>query len=163
MSQVKDLADENEALKKQVAELSENLKGYEKDYDEIVNENDSLRAKLQAYKAEEKEDEESYDDEEEAEEEEKVSEEEKEEAMDEEEKSEEDEEEKSEEEKQVDDSEEKAVAIAKALRNLGAEPVATKPKARALSQEEVLEKFASISDPAERAKFYAQHRNTIFN
>ena len=69
MSQVKDLADENEALKKQVAELSENLKGYEKDYDEIVNENDSLRAQLQAYKAEEKEDEESYDDEEEAEEE----------------------------------------------------------------------------------------------
>ena len=160
MSQVKDLADENEALKKQVAELSENLKGYETDYDEIVNENDSLRAQLSAYKAEDEEKEADY--EEEAEEEEKVSEEEKE-SMDEEEKSEEDEEEKSEEEKQSDDSEEKAIAIAQALRNLGAEPVATKPKARALSQEEVLEKFASIGDPAERAKFYAQHRNTIFN
>lgn len=149
MSQVKELADENEALKKLVAELQENLKGYEKDYDEIVNENDDLRAQLSAYKAEEKE-EESYDDEEEAEEEEKVSEEDKEEA-----------EEK--EEEKADDSEEQALAIAKALRSLGAEPVVTKPKARALSKEEVLEKFASIADPKERAQFYANHRNIIFN
>lgn len=156
MSQVKELADENEALKKQVAELTENLKGYEKDYDEIVNENDSLRAKLLSFSAEEEKEEESYEDEE-AEEEEKVS-------MDEEEKESMDDEEKSEEEEEkADDSEEKAMAIAKALRNLGAEPVVTKPKARALSKEEILEKFASISDPKERAQFYAQHRNSIFN
>ena len=157
MSQVKELADENEALKKQVAELAENLKGYEKDYDEIVNENDNLRAQLHSYQAEEEKEEESYEDEE-AEEEEKVS-------MDEEEKESMDDEEQSEEEdeEKADENEEKALAIAKALRDLGADPVVTKPKARALSQEEVLEKFATISDPAERAKFYAQHRNKIFN
>ena len=150
MSQVKELADENEALKKLVAELQENLKGYEKDYDQIVNENDGLRAQLSAYKAEEKE-EESYDDDEEAEEEEKVSDDEAEEEAE------------AEEEEKADESEEQALAIAKALRSLGAEPVVTKPKARALSKEEVLEKFASIADPKERAQFYANHRNIIFN
>ena len=155
MSEIKNLADEVEKLKKANHELQENLKGYEKDYDEIVNENDSLRARLQAYEAEEKE-EELGDYDEEAEDE-KVSEEEEKEAMDEEEKADEEEEEK------ADENEQQALAIAKALRSLGAEPVATKPKARALTKEEVLEKFAGISDPAEKAKFYAQHRNTIFN
>lgn len=161
MSQVKDLAEENEALKKQVEELSENLKGYEKDYDEIVNENDDLRSQLQAYQSEEEEKEESYE-EEEAEEEEKVS-------MDEEEKSEDEEEEKSEDEDEEEkadaenDSEAQALEIAKALRSLGAEPVVTKTKAVELSKEEVFTQFAQITDSAERGRFYAKHRNKIFN
>jgi DNA repair exonuclease SbcCD ATPase subunit len=163
MSQIKDLAEENESLKKQLVEVQENLSGYEKDYDEIVNECDSLRAKLQAFKAEEEKEEESYDDEE-AEDDEKVSEEDKE-AMDDEE-AEEDEKEEAEEDeekKALEAEEAHARALTKALRNLGVEPVVTKPQARALSKEEVLEKFASISDPKERATFYANNRKVIFN
>ena len=162
MSQVQDLAEENESLKKQLAEFQENLKGYEKDYDEIVNENDSLRAKLQAFKAEEEKEEESYEDEE-AEKEEKVGEEkEVEEAEEEEEQAEEDKE-AEEEKKALETEEAQARALTKALRNLGAEPVHTKPQARVLSRDEVLEKFASINDPKERATFYAINRKVIFN
>ena len=169
MSQVKSLADENESLKKKLAELQENLKGYEKDYDDIVNENDSLRAKVQAFQAEDEkelleddeEDSKSSEDEEieaeveEEEEEKKVTEEEKKEYSD------KDEEVEAEEEEESDETQ--AIQIAKALRSLGVEPVATKPKSRILSKDEILEKFASISDPKERATFYASNRSSIFN
>ena len=168
MSQVKSLADENESLKKKLAELQENLKGYEKDYDDIVNENDSLRAKVQAFQAEDEkelleddeedskssEDEEIEAEEEEEEEEKKVTEEEKKEYSD------KDEEVEAEEEES---DETQAIQIAKALRSLGVEPVATKPKSRILSKDEILQKFASISDPKERATFYANNRKVIFN
>ena len=182
MSEVKDTLKENEDLKKQVIELSESLAGYEADYDELCKELDELRAELKLFKAsdddedamDEEEAEEEYSDEEddeqmksehdeEAEDSEEEAEEE--EAEEKEEEAEEKEEEAEEEEEQAEDEEEKeARLLAKALRNLGTEPIATKPnKVAALNVDEVLEKFASISDPKERADFYATHRTIIFN
>lgn len=164
MSTVKDLSEENEELKKQLADALDNLKGYEKDYDEIVKECDALRNQLAQFKAEDDEseamdDEEEAMDDEEAEEEDKEAEEDDEEAGYNEEAEEDDEEA----EEDHDKPSAEAMEIAKALQLLNSEPVKTKPSARKLSQEEVLEKFGKIQDPKEKAQFYANHRTVIFN
>lgn len=150
MSEVNSIVEENEELKKAVADVQESLKGYEKDYDELCEENENLKAELEQYKVQLAELKASEQDEE--------AEEEKEEAY---------EEEEAEEEKkeaEEDSTETQAVVLAKALRQLGlAQPVATKPKAVELSKEEVLAKFSQINDPKEKGEFYAQHRNQLFN
>ena len=160
MSEVKSIVEENEKLKTAVAEIQDSLKGYEKDYDELCVENENLKAELEALKcqlAEEAID--SVAEEEEASTEEPdAMEEEEEEAT-------EDEEEAMEEDKQAESSDDKqAVILAKALRQLGvAQPISTKPQAVKMSGEEVMAKFASITDPKERGQFYAKHRTQIFN
>lgn len=148
MSEVNSIVEENEELKKAVADIQESLKGYEKDYDELCSENEELKAELEQLKAELA----SHNASEDTEEEEEAYEEQEEEA----------EEEKKEAEEDSTDTQ--AVVLAKALRQLGlAQPVATKPKAVELSREEVLAKFSQITDPREKGEFYAQHRNQLFN
>lgn len=158
MSEVKSIVKENEELKKVVSETQESLKGYEKDYDELCEENESLKAEIERinslasdYKEEATEDEED--------EEASVDEDEEEEAMDEE------EEEAMDEDEQAESNEDKqAKILAKALRELGVtQPITTKPQAVQMSGEEVMAKFASITDPKERGQFYAKHRTQIFN
>ena len=154
MSEVKSIVEENEDLKNQVAEALSSLKGYEKDYDELCEENENLKAELELYKsqiadlsASEEEKEEAMEDEEEAMEDEEATEEEKEAVV-----------------TEDDAVDQQAQVLAKALRQLGvAQPVTTKPKAVELSREEVLAKFSAITDPKEKGQFFAQHRNQIFN
>lgn len=147
MSEVNSIVEENEELKKAVADVQESLKGYEKDYDELCSENEELKAELNQLRAEIANQEASEDTEEEE--------------------AEEEQEEEAEEEKkeaEEDSTDTQAVVLAKALRQLGlAQPVATKPKAVELSKEEVLAKFSQITDPKEKGEFYAQHRNQLFN
>lgn len=166
MSEVKSIVEENEQLKKAVSEIQESLKGYEKDYDELCVENENLKAEIERinslasdYKEEASEDEEDETASVDEDEEEEAMEENEEEAM------EEDEEEAMEEDKQAESDENKqAKILAKALRELGvAQPITTKPQAVQMSGEEVMAKFASITDPKERGQFYAKHRNQIFN
>lgn len=148
MSEVNSIVEENEELKKAVADVQESLKSYEKDYDDLCTENEELKAELEQYKQQVAELQASDDSEEEEAYEEK-------------------EEEAEEEEKEADtedSTETQAVVLAKALRQLGlAQPVPTKPKAVELSREEVLAKFSQITDPKEKGEFYAQHRNQLFN
>lgn len=154
MSEVKSIIEENEELKKVVAETQESLKGYEKDYDELCEENENLKAELEALKEQTA----TYDEE--------AEEEDKEEAMEDEEEAMDDEEAMDEEkEAEVDPEEAQAKILAKALRKLGVvqEPVTTKPQAVQMSNEEVMEKFGAITDPREKGLFFAKHRNQLFN
>ena len=150
MSDVKSIVAENEELKKLLDDTKESLKGYEKDYDEICEELDLVKAELEAFKAEsasEEKDEDASDDMEDAEDDEMEA-----------------NEEEASEEPQESAEEAQAKVLAKALRQLGVvEPVVTKPKAQKMSNEEVLAKFASITDAKERGEFYAKNRTQIFN
>ena len=176
MSEVQSTIEKNEELESQLAEAVANMKGYEKDYDELCLENDKLKLEIKELKnllatyedeeAEEIEDEEAEEIEDEASEQEEEAEED-EEAMEEEdpEASEEDDEmgEEEEEASEEDEQQARAKELAKALRSMGIEPVATKPQTQTLSRAEAVEKFANINDPIEKGRFYAQNRDLIFN
>lgn len=169
MSDVKNLIQENEQLKKKLAELEvklsesqENLKGYEADYDELCDETESLKSELATLAQEEEEKDADEEKKEEADEDEKEAKSvkvtyEEEEAEDEE------KEEAEDEEEAEDDNEKQALALAKSLKALGIEPISTKPKAVALTQSEIFQRFAELTNPKEKASFYAEHRNQLFN
>ena len=158
MSDVKSILNENEELKNLLADTNESLQGYEKDYDELCAELDQLKAENEALKlglqAMDKENEEAEEDEEAEDE-----------YTEEEEENEgEAKEEEIAQEPKESAEESQAKILAKALRELGVvQPVVTKPQAQQMSSEEVLAKFASITDATERGEFYAKHRNQIFN
>lgn len=139
-NRIAELTEENKGLLAKVEDQKAQLNAYEADYDELTSENEKLKAQLNT------EDDES-DSEEELLEAEDIG------------------EELVESEEAVDPVVEQAKATADIiLKKLGhQEPIGQPSQEVELSHEQAVEEYGKIADANERSKFYAQHRELIFN